>query len=173
MDEKNMTDTNGRIPPNVRVVRYHTTPRAAVQAFVDLEIGDVLRVNGVHLMRDGSIGPPRLTPVIHGKRAFIPAVEILNPGLLESLTAAIQTAIHAHLETLPPGERMKPPELRKSVEQPPAVAASEKPAPAAAAPAKPKPVQTVSTKPAAEKPKLPPPLKLSPNNTPQRSRPVG
>jgi hypothetical protein len=38
-----VTNPNGRIAPNVRVVRYNASTRAAVQAFVDLEIDDKSR----------------------------------------------------------------------------------------------------------------------------------
>jgi hypothetical protein len=179
-----VTNPNGRILSNVRVARYNASTRAAVQGFADIEIDGKWRVNGVNLMRDGTIKPGQLTPLINNRRCYIPSIEILDPDLLESLTAAIRTAIHAHLETLPPDERVKPPrppEPRKPAEPPGAVAANAKPAPGKAtaklqhapvqakpapatsptAPTKPKPVQTVSTKPAAEKqPSLPPPPRL-------------
>jgi hypothetical protein len=166
----------------VRVVRYNACARVAVQGFADIEIDGKWRLNGINLLRDGSIKAGQLTPLIHNRRCYIPSIEILDPDLRESLTAAILAAIHTHLESLPPDQRAKParpPEPRQTDERPTAVAASAppspgkatakprhapvqaKPAPAAlpAAPIKPKPIQTASTKP-AEKPSLPPPPRL-------------
>jgi hypothetical protein len=94
--------------PRVRVIRYNPVERTRVQAFVDIEIDGILRLNGLHLMRDGSIEAAKLTPLVRGRRAFIPAIEILDPGLLESMTTAILVAIQAHLQTLPPTQQVKP-----------------------------------------------------------------
>jgi hypothetical protein len=151
--------------PTVRVLSYRTTDRAAVQAFVDIEIDALWRLNGVNLLRDGSIRPGQLTPLIAGRRAFIPSIEILNPDLRDSLIAAILAAIQAHLETLPPDQRVKPPrppEPRQTDRQPQIAPVQAKSVEAAtpAAPLKPKPIQT---KPPAMKPKLPPPARLLAN----------
>jgi hypothetical protein len=146
------------------------------QAFVDLQIGPI-RLNGVHLQRDGSIRSAQLTPMIGGRRVFIPSIEILDPQLREQLTQAIQTAIEAHLATLPPDKRVKAPRLpeeRKAGQQPPAVAATSKQpkgshtvkTTAARGAASPnlreagKAVEPIHAKPLAEKPKLPPPVRL-------------
>jgi hypothetical protein len=131
--------------PAVHVIRYNPVDRRRVQAFVDIQIDGVLRLNGIHLMRDGSVEARDLRPLIHHKRAFIPAIEILDPGLLESLTAAILAAIRAHLETLPPEQRVKPPRQsgpRPSTDRMPA--ASAKPL---AVPIKAKPARTAVAKP--------------------------
>ena len=173
-----MTDMNGRSAPAVRVIRYSASTRAAVQGFADVEIDGKWRVNGLNLMRDGSLKAGQLTPLIHNRRCSVDSIQIIDKDLRESLTAAILAAIRSHLETLPPGERVKPPqppERRKRDEQPArAAAASTKPqnAPVEAKPAsatlpatpiKPKPVQTVSVKPAAGNPSLPPPPRLLAN----------
>jgi hypothetical protein len=110
--------------------------------------------------------------MINRQRCFIDCIQVLDPDLRERLTDAILAAIHAHLETLPPDERMKPPRLpapRQTDERPAAIASAEpqngtvhaNPAPPAAV--KPKPPGTVSAKPLAEKPKLLPPVRLLAN----------
>jgi hypothetical protein len=144
----------------VRVIRYHAVERERVQAFVDIKIG-ILRLNGLHLMRDGSLEAARLTPLIHNKRAFIPAVEILDPRLLESLTTAIQEAIQEHLKTLPPEQRVKPPRPPESRQPDKRPVASAKPL--SAVPIKPKLAGPAVAKPPAGKPKLPPPVRLLAN----------
>jgi hypothetical protein len=153
---------NIRVASAVRVLSYRTTDRAAVQAFVDIEIDALWRLNGIHLMRDGSIQAARLTPLVNNRRVFIPAIEIIDENLRESLTAAILAAIRAHLETLPPDQRVKPPrppEPRPMDKQPQIAPVPVKPASAATsvAPVKPKPIHT---KPPVVKPKLPPPVRL-------------
>ena len=151
----------GRAAPAVRVIRYHAVERAQVQGFVDIEINGVLRLNGVNLMRDGSIRPGQLTPLIHNKRCYIDSIQVLDEDLRESLRTAILAAIQAHLETLPPEQRVKPPRQsgpRPSTDRMPA--ASAKPS---AVPIKPKPVGTAVAKPRAGKPKLPPPVRLLAN----------
>ena len=146
------TDMNGRILLQVCLVRYNASRLAAMQGFADVEIDGVLRLNGVHLMRDGSIGAPRLTPLIHGKRVFTPAIEIPDVDLRQQLITTILAAIETHLETLSPGERMKPHELRKPDERPAAVTASG-PARATQTPESPPSQPT-------QKPRLPPPPRL-------------
>jgi hypothetical protein len=146
----------------VRVLRYNARDRVNVQGFCDLVINDILRANGSHLMRDGSIQPAKLTPLVNNRRVFIPAIEIIDENLRDSLTAVILAAIRAHLETLPAEQRVKPPrppEPRPMDKQPQTAPFQAKPASAAtfAAPVKPKPIQT---KPPAAKPKLPPPIRL-------------
>jgi hypothetical protein len=160
------------------VLAYRAMTRMDEQAFVDLQIGPI-RLNVVHLRRDGSIRSAQLTPMIGGRRVLIPSIEILDPQLREQLTQAIQTAIEAHLATLPPNERVKAPRLpeeRKAGQQPPAVAATSKQpkgpltveptAARGAASTKPteagntKAVEPIHAKPLAEKPKLSPPVQL-------------
>jgi hypothetical protein len=176
-----VTDMNGRIAPAVRVFRYNASTRAAVQGFADVEIDGKWRVNGLNLMRDGSLKAGQLTPLIHNRRCSIDSIQIIDEALRESLTAAILTVIRSHVNRLLPEERVKPqpPELRKRDEQPAGTAANAnpspgkaiaelqnapvqaKPAPATlpAAPIKPRPVQTVSAKPGVLR-TLPPPLWL-------------
>jgi hypothetical protein len=155
--EMQLTSPN-QAAPGVRVIRYQASDRAAVQGFFDIEINGILRANGIHLMRDRSVQPARLTPLVNNRRVFIPAIEILDDNLRDSLTAAILAAIRAHLETLPPDQRMRPP--RQTDKQPQIAPVQAKPASAAVAPVKPKPIHT---KPPAGKPKLPPPVRLLAN----------
>jgi hypothetical protein len=163
-----------RPAPSVHVIRFITSERPQVQAFIDVEIDGWLRLNGLNLLRDGSIKPGQLTPLIAGRRCHIDSVQVIDGDLRESLTAAILAAIRAHLEKLKPEERMKPPqpsESRQMGERPAAVIAREKPQ-SAASQAKPAPaappraptneklIPLISAKPPAEKPKLPPPVRL-------------
>jgi hypothetical protein len=69
-----------------------------------------LRFNGIHLQRDGTLKSAQLTPTRHGRRFFLPAVEVVDPDLRELLATEILAAIHQHLETLPPEKRMRPPQ---------------------------------------------------------------
>jgi hypothetical protein len=92
----------------IKVRNYRTTSRPDVQAFVDLEIGS-WRANGIHYQRDGRLRPAQLTPMIQGRRAYIPSVEILHAALRKQWEAAIVEAIRKHIETLPPEKRMKAP----------------------------------------------------------------
>jgi hypothetical protein len=155
----------GRAAPAVRVIRYHAVERAQVQGFVDIEINGVLRLNGVNLMRDGSIRPGQLTPLIHNKRCYIDSIQVLDEDLRESLRTAILAAIQAHLETLPPEQRVKPPRPPESRQPDKRPAASAKPL--AAVPIKPKPAGPAVVKHPAGKPKLPPPVRLL-SNFPRR-----
>jgi hypothetical protein len=166
----------------VRVVRYSASDRALVQGFVDVEVDGWLRLNGVNLLRDGSIRPGQLTPLIAGRRCHIDSIQIIDDHLRKSLTASILAAIRAHLETLPPEQRVKPPrppESRQTDKQPATVTAGAKPqsapvqaksVPAAlpGAAIKPKPIPAVRTKPPAGNPKLPPPVRLL-ANVPKRT----
>src|SRR4029453_10885571 len=102
----------------------NASTRAAVQGFADVEIDGKWRLNGINLLRNGSIKSGQLTPLIKNRRVYIPSIEVLDPELRESLTAAIQGAIGSHLETLPPEQRMKLSEPRKPVARSPVVAAS-------------------------------------------------
>jgi hypothetical protein len=160
----NSTNTSA---PAVRVIRYNACERALVQGFVDIEIDGRWRLNGLNLMRDGSMKPGQLTPMINRQRCFIDCIQVLDPDLREQLTNAILTAIHAHLETLPPEQRVKPP--RPPDRRPPA---SQKPVPAKpqnTAPAHAKtaqimlPAAPIQPKAVTEKPKLQPPPRLLAN----------
>jgi hypothetical protein len=79
-----------------------------VQAFLDVEIGGRLRLNGLLFMRNGNVKPGQLTPLIHGRRSFMNYIEIIDEDLRQRWTEAIRAAINEHLKTLPPEERMKP-----------------------------------------------------------------
>jgi hypothetical protein len=156
----------------IKILSYRTTQREATQAFVDVQIDDQLRLNGIHLQRNGTLQPAKLTPTVDGRIRFIPAVEVLDRALEERLTRQILQAIHDHVATLPAAERLKPPrppEPRKSDERPEKTTAKPhnapvhaKPAPTIrpVAPATPKPLQSTSTKQAPEKLKLQPPSRL-------------
>jgi hypothetical protein len=158
---------------HVRVLRYNACTRAAVQGFADVEIDGKWRLNGLNVMRDGSLKAGQLTPLIHGRRTYIPSVEVTDPDLRDSLTAAILAAIQAHLQSLPTDERVLPPrplEPRKTDQRPQAAPANGKPLPAkpqptatlaqiARAKAKPVPVPPASARP----PALPPPVRLLAN----------
>jgi hypothetical protein len=156
-----LTITNG-FAPTVRVIRYQASDRATVQGFFDISIGDILRANGLHLLRDGSIQSARLTPLVNNRRVFIPAIEIIDDHLRNALSAAILDAIQLHLKTLSPDQRMKPP-------RPPEPQQTAKPASAATsvAPVKQKPIYT---QPPAAKPILPPRIPLL-TNFPRRTTP--
>jgi hypothetical protein len=95
---------------HIRIVNYFASIRDHIQAFVDIEIDGWLRFSGIHLQRDGTLRSAQLTPMRKGRRAFLPAVEVVDPDLRELLTAEILAAIHQHLETLPPEKRMRPPQ---------------------------------------------------------------
>jgi hypothetical protein len=150
---------------SVRVLRYNASDRVNVQGFCDIQIDGKWRLNGINLMRDGNVRPGQLTPLIAGRRCHIDSIQIIDPDLRESLTAAILAAIRAHLETLPPDQRVKPPrppEPLQTGRQPQTAPVQSKSVEAAtpAAPLKPKPIHT---KPPAMKPKLPPPARLLAN----------
>src|SRR5262249_53675083 len=121
----------------IKILSYRTTDRAAVQAFVDISINDTWRVNGLHLMRDGTLQPAKLTPLIRGKRSYIDAIQVIDENLREQLMAAIRSAIQPHLKPLPPEHQVKPPqppEPREMDQRPAAVRASAKPSPSAKPP---------------------------------------
>ena len=146
----------------IKILNYSASVRDDVQAFVDLELNGWLRLNGIHLQRDGTLKSAQLTPMRNGRRVFLPAVEVLDAELRELLTEDILAAIHAHVESLPPERRMRPPRPIAPREQPFKVKrATEKPAAAPhAPPASPVPAPQ---KPTLEKPKaktLPPPRRL-------------
>jgi hypothetical protein len=167
-----MTATNQH---QIRVIRYSASDRPVVRAFADVEIDGTWRANGINLLRDGSIKPGQLTPLINHRRVYIPSIEILDANLRESLITAIRDAIMAHLRTLPPEQREKPPrpsEPRKPDERPQKAAKPQNAAPAQAKPApttrppapiKPKAMQATDTKRVAEKPRMPPPVRLLAN----------
>jgi hypothetical protein len=142
---------------SVHVIRFITSERPQVQAFIDVVINGWLRLNGLHLMRDGSLRAAQLTPLIRGKRAHIDSIQVIDRDLRESLTAAILAAIREHLETLPPDQRVKPPRPREPDRRPPQTVAVAK-----LAPIRPKPIESARAQPAL-KPQLPPPAKLLAN----------
>jgi hypothetical protein len=179
---------NIRVAPTVRVLSYRTTDRAAVQAFVDIEIDALWRLNGVNLLRDGSLKPGQLTPLIGHRRCYIDSIRIIDEAVRKQWETAILAAIRAHLETLLPDQQVKPPrppELRQTDKQPAVVTARAKPSPGnattklqnaqvksasgttSAPPIKPKPI---NTNPPAAKPIVPPPARLL-ANFPKRTTP--
>jgi hypothetical protein len=155
----------------IQVVRYTPSSSPLVQAFVDVVVNGWLRVNGLNFDRDGRLRPPQLTPCRRsGPRLFFDAIEVTDPDLRESVAAAILAAIHQHLETLPPEQRVlppRPPEPRKTDQRPQVAPANGKPLPAkpqptatlaeiARASARTKNIQPVNAKP----PAVPPPARL-------------
>jgi len=134
----------------IKILNYSASIRDHIQAFIDIEINGWLRLNGVHLQRDGTLKSAQLTPMRNGRRLFLPAVEVVDPDLRELLAAEIRAAIHQHLETLPPEKRMRPPQpiaprerpvnlQQPVVSQKPAVVLQAQPATAIPAPGKPLP----------------------------------
>jgi hypothetical protein len=93
----------------IKILNYTASTRGDVHAFVDLELNGWLRFNGIHYQRDGTLRSAQLTPVRHGRRIFVPAVEVSDADLRELLAVDILAAIHAHIETLPPEKRVKEP----------------------------------------------------------------
>jgi hypothetical protein len=83
-----------------------------VQAFVDVEIDGWLRFNGLNFIRDGTLRSAQLTPWRRdGQRRFFDAVQILDAEPRALLMDEILVAIDAHIGTLPPEQRMKPPRI--------------------------------------------------------------
>jgi hypothetical protein len=134
--------------------------------FVDIEIDGWLRLNGLNLLRDGAMRSSQLTPLINGKRCFIDAVEVVDPDLRASLTAAIKAAITEYAETLPLEQRVKPPrppEPRREEPRPDAAVTGAKRGNAPAS-VKPASATLLNAKPVTTKqpgrPILPPPTRL-------------
>jgi hypothetical protein len=163
-----------RTRPTVRVLRYQASERILVQGFADVEVDGWLRLNGMNLMRDGSLKPGQLTPLIGHRRCYIDSIQVIDGSVRKQWETTILAAIREHLETLPPDQRMKPPrppEPRQTDKRPAPATAGAKPqnapvqaksVPAASSAAliKPKPIPAVRTKPPAGNPKLPPPVRL-------------
>lgn len=93
----------------IKILRYTPTPRDLVQGFCDLEIDGWIRLNGLHLLRDGSVQSAKLTPFVKGRRLFISAIEIMSPTIHTGLSRDIADAIGRYLEALPPDKRSLPP----------------------------------------------------------------
>ena len=142
----------------IRVLNYVAIASPIVQAFLDIEVDGWLRFIGLNYLRDGSLRAAQLKKRRNGNWLYFPAVVIPDDELRELLAGEILAAIHAHIETLPPERRAKPPR----VEQKPV----ERPGPEPVN--RPLPVRPVAI-PAAAKPKLPPPLKLLANLPRRRS----
>src|SRR5262249_13348406 len=97
----------------IQVARYVASTSPVVQAYVDIEVDHWLRFTGLHYRRDGTLRSAQLTPLgRNGKRQFLNAVEIVDADLRELLPQETLAAIHAHIETLPLEQRVKPPEQR-------------------------------------------------------------
>jgi hypothetical protein len=180
--EQEMQSTSpNQAAPGVRVIRYQASNRILVQGFADVEVDGWLRLNGINLMRDGSLKPGQLTPLIGHRRCYIDSIQVIDGSVRKQWETTILAAVREHLETLPPDQRVKPPqppEPRQADKQ--VATASAKPSrenrttkpqnapvqakPASAAtsatPVKPKPIHT---KPPAVEPKLPPPVRLFAN----------
>jgi len=152
----------------IKIVNYSASVRSDVQAFIDLELNGWLRLNGIHFKRDGTLLSAQLTPTRHGRRIFLPALEVLDADLRGLMTAEILAAIHTHMESLPPETRVRPPRpsasrdeqavnVQRAPERPPAALHAQ--------PARAIPVPT-PWKPTTEKAKaktLAPPLRLLAN----------
>jgi hypothetical protein len=111
----------------VRILNYVTSARVATQGFFDCEVDGWIRLNGLHLERDGSLKAMQLTPFVGGKRLFRPAVEIPDPDLREVMAMEILAALHAHIATLPPEQRLRAPLTPEELAQNKAKRAAEKP----------------------------------------------
>jgi hypothetical protein len=140
----------------IKILAYRVTDREKVQAFVDVQIGNEFRLNGLHLMRDGTLQSAKLTPLIAGQRVFIPAIEVLDANLRESLTTALLAAIREHVAALSPKQRSKAP-------RPPENRPAKAPAGAQVAPPNGKPARRIILPAIPEKPKLRPPVRLLAN----------
>lgn len=93
----------------ITIVYYAASTRPDVQGFFDVEVDGLLRFNGIHLLRDGTLRAMQLTPLIAGRRMFRSAVEVLDADLRARLESEILAAIREHIETLPEEQRSKPP----------------------------------------------------------------
>jgi hypothetical protein len=79
---------------------------------VNVEIDGWLRLNGLNLLRDGTLKPAQLSPWQPGnshKRLYWDAVQILDGVLAKRLAADILRAIRAHVAGLPEKRRQRPP----------------------------------------------------------------
>jgi hypothetical protein len=83
--------------PGVRVIRYQASERVLVQEFADVLIDGWLRLNGVNLMRDGSVRPGQLTPLIAGRRCRIDSIQVIDENLRKVLSDAIWLRAHKKL----------------------------------------------------------------------------
>lgn len=93
----------------IEILRYSLSPRYDVQAYVNLLIDGWVRINGLRYMRNQTIATGQLTPMKNGKILFVPAIEIPDPERRAAIEGVICAAILAHLETLPPEQRIIPP----------------------------------------------------------------
>jgi len=138
----------------ITVVKYTTSFSPLVQAFVDIECDGWLRIIGLNYLRNGTLKPAQMTPWYRKPKQFFDAIQIPDPDLRQLITEEILAAIHAHVETLPPEQRSKPPKLPTPK---PVPAAASKPAVAPSKPAvTPKPPAAVVKPANGPKPLLPP-----------------
>jgi hypothetical protein len=93
----------------IKIERYTLSTSPMVQAFVDIQWDGWLQIIGLNYCRDNTLRSAQLTAWRDGRRLFWNAIEIPDPDLRELVTQEILAAIRAHVATLPPEERVKPP----------------------------------------------------------------
>jgi hypothetical protein len=107
---------------NIRVVNYTPSGSPLVQAFVDVEIDNWIRFNGLNFHRDGTLRSAQLTPSRQGNpgnhRVYRDAVKILDEDLAKVIAAEIVAAIQAHIVLLPEEGRLRPPVPSKRPSKP-------------------------------------------------------
>jgi hypothetical protein len=102
----------------IKIERYTLSGSPLVRAFVDVLVDDWVRIVGLNYNRDGTLRSAQLTAWRDGRRLFWNAIEIPDPDLRELVTEEILAAIRAHVATLPPDERVKPPRPPRTPQQP-------------------------------------------------------
>jgi hypothetical protein len=146
---------------HIKVVNYTLSSSPAVAAFVDVEIDDWLRVNGLNFTRNGTVRPAQLTWKRAGKGMFRDTVQVPDADLAKLLAGDILAAVEAHIAFLPEEQRLRLPiplKPRLKPNQPPATQdALVMTAPASKPSSSPSPTKSVPHK---LKP-LPPPQRLS------------
>lgn len=101
----------------IRVLRYVPSTSPLVQAFVDVLVDDWLQFNGLNLNRNGTLRSAQLT-WRDEKRRFRDAVEIPDADLRQLVIEEILAAIQAHIQTLPPEQRVKPVKVPVEITKP-------------------------------------------------------
>jgi hypothetical protein len=154
----------------IEIVGYVPSTSRDVQAYFNILIDSWVRVNGLHLRRDGSIRSGQLTWLRGGRRHFLSAVEIADADLRELVVEEIKSSVAAYAAALPEEARMLPPApprprsapvncAQKNPPQEPRVEAA--PQPVGPAPAPPKP-------PVARRAPRPIPAQILPFRSPVR-----
>jgi hypothetical protein len=95
----------------IKILNYRALSSPLVMAFVDIELDGWLRFIGLNLMRDGSLRAAQLKTRSGSREGWLyfPAIVIPDDDLRELLISEILAAIRAHVASLPPEKRMRPP----------------------------------------------------------------